>query len=280
VALGPNGEQLGAGRAPLPSDPDVVTAEGSDPIPWTLNLSGNVEEGSACIDLDTKRTDFIPFCPGELPTNEPLVRIWSDSGQLFAAGSAPPGTLSVRAEGTASGGFEGVCVHGPGGWGGIDGFVVPLGSLEDGSIVFANGVGQDSLSMDRVTRQLPWNNDDGFITATGEFLGSPWRVEQLFYRDGLRADVGGRIQSIKQPAVDDPIVLSIPGLSYGALLLVLTDLSVEEVDVASEGRWYGRWMPSSTREGDEARLWIVELPGAGSGSLSYDGKDVGSVSWP
>jgi hypothetical protein len=278
---------LGLGEAspsgppsPTPGRDDVVTVEGTDPVSWTLKLSGSVEEKTACVDLDTKHTDFTPLCPGELPTDEPLVRIWSDSGQLFAAGSAPPGTLSVRAEGPADGGYEGVCVHGPPGWNGIDGFVVPLGSLEDGSIVFTTSVGPDTVPLDRATRQLPWNNEEGTITATGDFLGSPWRVEQLFYRDGLRVDVGGRIQSIEQPAVDEPVVLSLPDLSYGALVLVLTDLSVDEIDVTSEGRWYGRWMPSSTRGGDEARLWVVELPGAGSGALNYDGKNVGSVSWP
>jgi hypothetical protein len=280
-------DRTGPNEAPLPgSDPtllpsdDVVTIEGADPDDWSLKLSGSVAAGNPCIDFDLKRADFVPLCPGELPTDEPLVRIWSDSGQLFAVGSAPPGSLGVHFEGPDNGDIDGVCVHGPSGWNGIEGFVVPLPSLDGGSIVFTTSVGSRSVTLDHATRQLPWNNEEGTITATGDFLGSPWRVEQLFYRDGLRVDVGGRVQSIEQPSVDEPVVLSLPDLPYGALVLVLTDLSVDEIDVTSEGRWYGRWMPSSTRDGDEARLWVVEVPGAGSGALNYDGKNVASVSWP
>ena len=282
VAVPSGPDEVGTPLPPSPEPPspgpDVVTIEGADPIPWTLELSGSVSDRTACFDLDTKGSNFAPLCPDELPTEQPLVRVWSDSGQLFAVGSAPPGSFDVRFEGVRNGAVMGSLMSGPDGWDGISGFVLPLPSLHDGSIIFSTSAGALSVSLDRATRQIPWSNEGGRITATGE-AGS-WRVAQLDYREGLRVDLGNQIQKLEQPTLDQPIVLSFPGRAYGALLLVLTDLSVDEVDVASEGRWFGRWMPSSTPDGGEARLWIVELPGAGTGGLSYDGKVVGSVSWP
>jgi hypothetical protein len=130
------------------------------------------------------------------------------------------------------------------------------------------------------SNELAWENDGGTITATGRFLGSSWQVEQLDYRDGLRSDIAGDVRSFDQPAIGEPIVLSFPGSRYQALLLVLTDLKVDEVEVTSEGSWTGRWMPSTTDDAREARLWIVELPGAGIGTLSFDGTKAGKVSWP
>jgi hypothetical protein len=38
-------------------------------------------------------------------------------------------------------------------------------------------------------------------------------------------------------------------------------------------------MPAS-RDGDEARLWIIEVPGAGQGTLLLDGQPSGGVRWP
>jgi hypothetical protein len=258
---------------------DLVTLSGADHdlgVRWTMKLSGSVEE--PCIDLDT-RIDFDPWCPSSLSSPQPILSIWADQGRFLLAGSAPARFDDVRFVGE-SWQSEGKCVEGPTGWEGRRGCVLPLLGLEDGTIIFSGDQGELSWTLDREARVLPEKRVPGATRATGEFLGFPWSVETGFYQDGIDVNVDGAERSIERPNLDEAVVLAFPRSEFQALLMILTDLSVDQVSVASEGRWYGRWMHSATRDGDEARLWIVELPGAGSGALSYDGKPVASVSWP
>jgi hypothetical protein len=39
-------------------------------------------------------------------------------------------------------------------------------------------------------------------------------------------------------------------------------------------------MPARDASGDEARLWVIELPGAGTGMLTLDNRDQVSIPWP
>jgi hypothetical protein len=122
--------------------------------------------------------------------------------------------------------------------------------------------------------------DGGAISASGTFQGTDWKVQVLFYEDGVRLTIGGSPEDLGVMQLDAPLVRPIGSDGYGALVLVLTDLSVDRVAIASEGSWKGRWMPASTGDGAEARLWVVELPGAGTGSLELNGQPSGSVRWP
>jgi len=143
-------------------------------------------------------------------------------------------------------------------------------------IVLRSVSGSNAASAD----QLPYQTSNGRVTAQGTFQGTPWKVEQLFYKDGVRLTIGGTPENLGVPRVDEPIVRAIDTSGYGALVLVLTNLDVDRVAVTSEGSWDGRWMPSSTGDGAEARLWVIEVPGAESGTLELDGTAAGSVSWP
>jgi hypothetical protein len=275
---------LGLGQPAEPTSPaptvpaSMETMEGQDPVPWKLNMS--LQDERPCVDFDAGRADFAPWCADSIPSNEPYVRVWSSAGLTFAIAIAPAPLGEVRLERAGRVIQQGSCHEGPGAWRFAIGCVLPLTDLEDGSIVFSSADDEVLIQwpMDD-SRQLPWLEEGGgAVVATG--ASETWRVEQLLDEPGLRVDVGGRMQSFEQPALDEPIVLSYPDRPYDALVALLTDTSVDQVDVASEGRWYGRWMPSVTAGGDEARLWIIELPGAGGGGLSYDGRHVGPVRWP
>jgi hypothetical protein len=128
--------------------------------------------------------------------------------------------------------------------------------------------------------QLPYEISNGLVTARGTFQGTPWKVEQLYDKDGVRLTIGGAPENLGVPQIDERIVRAIDASGYGAIVLVLTGLDVDRVAVTSEGSWDGRWMPSSTGDGAEARLWVIELPGAGSGTLELNGEAAGTVRWP
>jgi hypothetical protein len=148
--------------------------------------------------------------------------------------------------------------------------IIVLGTANRGSNPSTGG--GDQLAYD-----VP---DGGPITALGTFQGTDWKVEVLFYKDGVRLTIGGTPEDLGVMRSNEPLVRPIGSQGFGALVLVLTDLSVDHVAVTSEGSWKGRWMPASTGDGAEARLWVVELPGAGTGSLELNGQPSGSVSWP
>jgi hypothetical protein len=272
-------DQLPSTPVPPPTEaPDEVTLEGTAPgIPWSLTLTGTSSASRPCLDFDT-RLDFTPWCPAGLPTDQPSLAIWNVAGVPFAVGSVPEGLTDVYFDSPTRSHSTGTCTAGPETWNGLGACVIELADLEDGVFVFSGANDQLSISLDRETRQLPYNSGGEAVTASG--AGEAWVVEQLNYREGLRVEVDGRIQSFGQPTFDDPVVIPYPDRPYDALLLVLTDLSVDQIEVISEGGGDGRWMPSATASGEKARLWIVELFGAGGGGLSYDGRRVGAVSWP
>jgi hypothetical protein len=269
-----------------PETDNAITVSGDDlDIRWTLELSGSIEDDSACIDFDAGGIDAHALCHLVLPVSQGRFWTWADQGRFFLVGSAPAGTgiSEIRAEGPDGVVAIGACSAGPAGWNGLVGCVLPLPGLDGVTkIVWAAG-GVDQFDSTDLW-QPPWTTDAGVITTSGSFLGSLWRVEQRSYREGIRVDmIGHDVHAFDQPSLNDPIDVSLPaeapGSGFGALVLVLTDPSVDGVAVTSEGRWYGRWIPSTTADGAEARLWIIEVPGSGSGTLTYDGKDAGTVTW-
>jgi hypothetical protein len=178
-------------------------------------------------------------------------------------------------------------------WGNVDVAVIPLPGSGSGSIRFQDGSGEDLYppqpidwptdggeSPASVDRQLPWENVDTRITAEGRFAGTSWSVEILFYRTGIRLTIGDQSEVVGPLALNEPLVRPLDADGFDALVLVLTDLSVDRVAISTEGVWDGRWVPASTPTGDEARLWVIEMPGAGSGTLKLDGLPSGDVSWP
>lgn len=121
----------------------------------------------------------------------------------------------------------------------------------------------------------------GVVTARGEIAGTSWKVEILYYRDGVRLTIGGRPEELGVLRLDEPMVRPIGSAGSGALVLVLTNLSVDRVAVESPGRtWVGRWIPAATGAGGKARLWVVETPGTGDGTLLLDGRPADRVSLP
>lgn len=129
-------------------------------------------------------------------------------------------------------------------------------------------------------RQLSWQILGGHVSTNERFADVNWTLEVLYYLDGVRLTVGDSPENLGVLRLGQPLVRPFGGDGSDALVLVLTDTAVDRVSVASEGTWEGRWMPASTGAGGEARLWVVEVPGAGTGDLLLNGQISGEVRWP
>jgi hypothetical protein len=126
---------------------------------------------------------------------------------------------------------------------------------------------------------MAYTTGDGLF-STGSF-GVDWRID--IHEVGLTLTLGDRSEDIPWPDFGAVIVRPTgapTGNAFNALALVWTDLSVDAVCVTSEGRWCGRWISARDGPGHEARLWVIELPGAGSGQLWFDDQQVDTISWP
>jgi hypothetical protein len=185
----------------------------------------------------------------------------------------------------------------PAGWGDAQFAVIPLSGNGTGTVLFRDAHGNDAYPAESISwnasavpspspteahalGELPWTNEGGVITSIGRFAGSDWKTEVLFYQDGVRLTIDGTAEDLGVLQLDDPIVRPLGADGFDALILVLTDTSVGRVSVSSEGTWDGRWMPASTGDAGEARLWVIEVPGAGRGTLLLDGQPSGDVHWP
>jgi hypothetical protein len=183
----------------------------------------------------------------------------------------------------------------PAGWGDAQFAVIPLPGSGTGTVLFRDLQGNDVYPPESITwnasgepspaeaqavNELPWTNEGGTPTSTGRFAGIDWKTQVLFYLDGVRATIDGTAEDLGVLQLDDPVVRPLDTDGFDALVLVLTDTSIDHVSITSEGTWHGRWMPASTGDGDEARLWVIEAPGAGEGTLLLDGQPSGDVRWP
>jgi hypothetical protein len=130
-----------------------------------------------------------------------------------------------------------------------------------------------------IQRQLDWSNVDGSIVATGSAFGVDWRVATD--EPGFTLALGEREETFAWGDFGWHVVRPLHiDSNYDALAFVLTDLGVDRVCVTSEGSWCGRWMPARDASGHEARLWVIELPGAGGGTLTLDDRGPIPISWP
>jgi hypothetical protein len=158
-----------------------------------------------------------------------------------------------------------------------DAFIPVIGPIRT---LDANGNLLASEAFDPPDLVMTYATPHGAVTATGSF-GVDWRIDT--HQDGLTLTLGDRSEDIPWPDFGAVIVrpTGVPaGSAFDALAIVWTDLSVNAVCVTSEGRWCGRWIPARDAPGHEARMWVVELPGGGTGQLWFDDKSAGSISWP
>jgi hypothetical protein len=205
------------------------------------------------------------------------------------------GSVVLEAGGSVLGDFAPLPI--PAEWGGAQFAVIPLPGSGTGNVLFRDPQGNDvyppesiswnasgepspSPTVERPLGELPWTNEGGTPTVNGRFAGTDWSVEVLSYLDGIRLTVDGTVEDLGVLRVDDPVVRPLDSDGFDALIFVLTDTSVGRVSVSSEGTWDGRWMPASTGDAGEARLWVMEVPGAGQGTLLLDGQPSGDVRWP
>ena len=59
-----------------------------------------------------------------------------------------------------------------------------------------------------------------------------------------------------EAAASDALVLFVDGGDFA-----------RSVSIDAGRRWEGRWTPGSTANGAKARMWVIEAPGSGVGSL-------------
>jgi hypothetical protein len=268
---------------------------------WTARFRGGFEDGPACIDvtIDGRVNPGGPSCRIRPATSwagdQPSLDSWVFHQMYIGAGSVPSDIFGIRfrSDDRTRAVVDGVCESGPIGW--IDHNVCAIALPPEGSgtLEFLDAGGQvlfdegDAWSQaTAASNELQWTNEGTTITAIGSFHGTEWKLEVLHYLEGYRLTIGpgsgrkafeGRL-SEGEPVVI-PFIWSEAG-NYDAIILVLSGTDVERLSVMSGTTWEGRWAPGSTANGAEARLWVIEVPGAGSGSLLMDGVDRGNVSWP
>jgi hypothetical protein len=303
---GLEGEVKANGLANDPTEPPVAEPRGEAVElsgtfrgqPWRARFAGSFADESACIRVTVQET-YEPLCQTQLDTSlagtQPSMHGWVTTNLHLLAGSVPPDVVEIRfkSDGGTNTPTQFECRMGPLGWTDPDRTVCALalppegsGVFEyldsDGTVLFEEGMGWGSAAA--TSHEYPWTNVGGTITAQGSFQGASWMVEVLYYRDGYRLSIDGRevFEGILREG--EPVVFPLFEGDRGRFdaLLLLVDGAVfgQDMVVASERIWAGRWLPGSTANGGKARLWLVELPGAGTGALVLDGVDRGPVSWP
>lgn len=283
---------------------EVVELSGTDlGYGWVARFAGRFADGSACIRVTIGDERFDPHCPqvrSSFATDRPSLSGWLTPRLHLLAGTVP---LEVESIDFVSDTFEAplisaTCEMGPRGWTDPDRKVCVMALAPEGSgsvrylDVEGNALFVESMAWDAEatslapgSKQYPWTNENGFITATGSLEGTGWTLEVLHYLEGYRLTAGGEVVDRRPLQIGEALVNSFgrddpePPIT---ILLVLTGTEVRNVSVIHESgqMWFGRWIPGSTENGDEARVWIVELPGSGEGTLLLD--DVGGsiVRWP
>jgi hypothetical protein len=300
VALGPDGETIDGPTSIGTVREGVVRLDGSllghD---WGARFTGAFADESACVRVTVDGGGEGPLCvkqlEGSLAGVQPALSSWVTNELAIFAGSVPEGVVELRFtsdDGTdPSQQFR--CQMGPSGWTDPDKNVCAIalppegsGRLQyldaNGAVVFEKGNGWGSTQV--TSNAYPWVNEGGFVTASGSFQGADWKLEVLHYRDGYRLTIDGREVFLGTVPEEQPVAFPLfqgdRGRSDALVLMLDGGPFADHVSVTSEGTWDGRWIPGSTMNGGEARLWVIEAPGAGTGRLLVDGADRGTVSWP
>lgn len=279
----------------------VATGVTDSGATWSLTAAMT---GDRCWDIQIEADNTgmgTGACDGGNGADAPdLIPVHLDPSTTVIAGVVPIDTWRVEVE-SPDGITEASLYPGPSGrWDGVRFIVFSVpGSSAHGSVTmrFKDPAGHELYADQQITwgqpseqsqppngepprSELSWTNEGGTLTANGRFAGTDWKAEVLFYRDGVRLTIDGSAEDLGVLQLDDPIVRPMDTDGFDALFLVLTHTSVDRVSVTSEGTWDGRWMPASTGDGAEARLWVIEVPGAGQGALLLDGQPWGDVRWP
>ena len=299
IALG-----LEGGPGPQVTDARAATTElgGSfEGQAWTARFTGSFADGTACVFV-TVDEPYEPFC-AELPSTSfsgewPYFNGTITPDLYLLTGSVPPAVDEIRfaSDDDAIVPTQVRCAMGPAGWTDPDREVCAMalptsgsGTLRyldaDGNLLFEEGIGW-GIAQPR-SNEYPWTNEDGVITARGSFQGAEWALEVLHYLDGYRLTVDGRV------AFEGPLGLGEArsvGLFSGeragedALVLALTTAGPSQTSVSivtPERTWEGRWIPGSLVTGDQAKLWILEMQGSGTGTYRFNGDALqGEISWP
>jgi hypothetical protein len=271
----------------------ITLATGTTPggAPWSL--SATLDGGSISWTLATDASGLGASLPSNTVTSPSVEVHGSQADGSFAVAIVPSDVHSVDVESGARTDGVGVAKL-PDTWGELGLAVIPLRGSGTGTVRFLDGEGTDVYPSQSISwggdttsapspeqdRELPWTNENGAPTSNGRFAGTDWKAEVLFYQGGVRLTIDGAAEDLGVLHLDDPVVRPLDADGFDALILVLTDTSVGRVSVSSEGTWDGRWMPASTGDAGEARLWIIEVPGAGQGTLLLDGQPSGDVRWP
>jgi hypothetical protein len=298
LALGPNGEvivgdsSMGGLREP------VVELSGKLlDHDWSARFTGAFADESACIRVPIGEP-YHALCLKQLETSlagtQPSLHGWLTEELMVFAGSVPPEVVEVRF--TSDDGTQPPsqfrCQVGPSGWTDPDKNVCAIalppegsGTLAyldaNGTVLYEDGNGWDSATT--ATGELPWTNEGNTITAKDSFLGADWQLEILYYLDGYRLTVNGRTAFEGTLPEGQAKVFPIPqgqADTTGALVLFVDADLVRSVSIVADHTWNGRWAPGSTAKGGEARLWVIEVPGTGTGRLLVNGVEHGTVNWP
>jgi hypothetical protein len=299
VALGPDGDVIEGDSSVGRLRQAVVELSGSElRHDWSARFSGAFADRSACIRVTVAETNE-PLCIKQLETSlagsQPSMHLWATTQLAVFAGSVPPEVVGLRF--TSDDGTDPPqqfrCQMGPAGWTDPDKDVCAIalppegsGTLQyldtNGAVLFEEGNGWGSA--EATSNEYPWANEGGTLTARGSFQGADWNLEVLYYRDGYRLSVDGRRVFEGTLRGGEPVAFPLfegdRGRFDALVLLVDGGSFADRVSISSEGTWDGRWLPGSDANGGEARLWVFEIPGAGTGRLLVDGIDRGEVSWP
>ena len=300
VALGPDGETMNGPTSIGRMREDVVRLSGSMlGHDWSARFTGAFADHSACIRVTVDAAGGGPLCLNKLETSlagsQPSLHSWVTDDLTVFAGSVPMDVAELRftSDDDTQPSSQFRCEIGPAGWTVPDKNVCAValppegsGTLRyldaNGAVLFEEGNGWGSAQA--TSNEYPWANEGGTVTARGSFQGANWKLEVLYYRDGYRLSIDGRevFQGILREG--EPVAFPIfrGDLARFDALVLLVDGGrfADNVSIASEGTWDGRWLPGSTADGGEARLWVIEVPGAGTGRLLVEGVDRGTVSWP
>lgn len=283
-----------------PSSPGlglVIAAGGAGDNPWRLEASLNSVSGG-----DFGATLVTPG--GDVAGSQIYIPAGSD--QVFTS-AADLGTDGMLHWGTAGDGVTGVDIVAPDGavtkatmfaWPSVGSFPA-ASSPTDGSVWYAITAGRavvrpvlassptsapeptEPFAARRLTASL---NADGVYTISGNDLGHDWSIQQergtdalLLSLDGAAPDVSRTFVKGSSTQIDVPGGTFILGVEPTSLRHLYVTSDVEGTDVIAEGRW----APSAPYAKMQATIWVVALPGAGSGFHWEDDRTLPTViDWP
>lgn len=130
----------------------------------------------------------------------------------------------------------------------------------------------------RTGGELPTDVVSGTTTATFEAFGSSWSITDDL-QITLQGPLPGNGKVFRSLADGESWKVDAPG---GTFLLEQTVTEVDRVSVHVEGDGTieGRWMNTfRDDQGHSGRIWVVPLPGSGTGSVRIGSEHPTQISW-